>query len=154
MIASYSQRGATLIIGLILLLVMSVVGISSMSSVTMQEKINGNIVHRNNALQEAGLTLLQAEQSTLPGVFAYPDYLLRVVDDPNLRMTDEELLDKGNWDCGKNSIAWKKRCIQLIAGGPMVKFEYIDQVEDLYRITVRSEPKGEAIAVIQSVFKR
>ena len=77
-----------------------------------------------------------------------------VVDDPDLRMTDEEFFDKENWDCGKTSIAWKKRCVQLTSNGPLVKFEYIDKTEDLYRITVRSEPKGEAVVVIQSVFKR
>jgi type IV pilus assembly protein PilX len=152
--SAFKQRGATLIIGLILLLVMSVVSLSSISSVTVQEKISANIAHRNQALQEAELTLLVAEKATLPSAFAYADYLSMVVDDPDLRMTDEELLNRDNWDCGKTTVAVKKRCIQLISDGPLVKFEYIDKTEDLYRITVRSEPKGEAIAIIQSVFKR
>jgi len=56
-----AQRGAALIISLILLLIMTVVGISASMNTTMQSKMAGSIADRNMALQAAEHAMRVAE---------------------------------------------------------------------------------------------
>jgi type IV pilus assembly protein PilX len=63
------QSGAVLITGLIILLVMTIIGVSSMQTVILEEKMAGNLRDRNVAFQAAeaglqmGLTYLEAQSS-------------------------------------------------------------------------------------------
>lgn len=52
-----TQRGATLIVALIMLLLIAIIGVASMQSTTMQERMAGNMRDQNIAFQaaEAGL---------------------------------------------------------------------------------------------------
>lgn len=58
---SAQQRGAALIISLILLLIMTIVGISASMNTTMQSKMAGSIADRNMALQAAEHAMRVAE---------------------------------------------------------------------------------------------
>ncbi len=64
------QRGAVLVVSLVLLLVMTLLGVSSMNSTTMQERMAGNLRDNNLAFQAAESALRQGEeflrQATLP----------------------------------------------------------------------------------------
>ena len=64
------QRGAALIVGLILLLVLTVLGVSSMRTASLELAMAGNVQFRENAFQLAstGLdtVLQQARDNTLP----------------------------------------------------------------------------------------
>lgn len=71
-----SQNGAVLIISLLMLLIMTLLGVTAMSSTTLQEKMAGNMRDRNTAMQasesalkaaEAGLTTLTARPLETPG---------------------------------------------------------------------------------------
>lgn len=55
------QRGISLLVVLILLLVMSVLGIAVLRSSGMQERMSANMVDRNEAVQAAEAGLLQAQ---------------------------------------------------------------------------------------------
>jgi len=57
----YSQRGATLVIALIILMVMSMIGISNMQSSTMQERMAGNNRQKSVAQNSAESALRVAE---------------------------------------------------------------------------------------------
>ncbi len=65
------QQGATLIVALILLLILTVIGVAGMQDTTMQEKMVGNMRDRNLAFQAAEAALRGGEKylqsATLPG---------------------------------------------------------------------------------------
>ncbi len=56
------QQGVILAIGLIILLLMTLIGISGMQSTTLQEKMTGNFKDRNLAFQSSEAALRDAEQ--------------------------------------------------------------------------------------------
>lgn len=55
------QHGAALIIGLIMLLVLSLLGVAAISNVSLQEKMAGSLMDRNRAFQSAETALRRAE---------------------------------------------------------------------------------------------
>lgn len=55
------QRGAALIIGLIMLLILSLLGVAAMSNISLQEKMTGSLLDRNRAFQAAETALRRAE---------------------------------------------------------------------------------------------
>ncbi|KAB7623153.1 PilX N-terminal domain-containing pilus assembly protein [Alkalilimnicola sp. S0819] len=62
----HAQRGAALAISLILLLVMTLLGVSAMRGTTLEEKMAGNTRNRSIAFQAAEAALREAE-TTLTG---------------------------------------------------------------------------------------
>jgi type IV pilus assembly protein PilX len=71
--APAAQRGAALVISLILLLVMSLIGVTAMQSATMQERMAGNTRDRHLAFQAAEAALREAE-TFLNNSPALPDF--------------------------------------------------------------------------------
>lgn len=63
------QRGVSLLVVLILLLVMSVLGIAVLRSSAMQERMSANMVDRNQAVQAAETGLLVAQRTVINGTF-------------------------------------------------------------------------------------
>lgn len=55
------QRGAVLVVALIMLLVMTLIGVTSLSSTAMQERMAGNMREINTAFQAAEATLRDGE---------------------------------------------------------------------------------------------
>ncbi|WP_418648733.1 pilus assembly PilX family protein [Thauera butanivorans] len=55
------QRGAALIIGLIMLLILTLLGVTAISNVTLQERMSGSLMDRNLAFQAAEMALRRAE---------------------------------------------------------------------------------------------
>lgn len=56
-----SQRGATLIISLLILLVMTLIGVTAIQTTTMEEKMAGNMRDQNLAFQAAEAALRAGE---------------------------------------------------------------------------------------------
>lgn len=56
-----SQRGAVLIVSLLILLILTVIGVSSMQSSTLEEKMASNSRDRNVGFQSAEATMREAE---------------------------------------------------------------------------------------------
>lgn len=59
------QKGVALVVGLLLLLVMTVVGVSSLKTVTMEERMSTNAYDRSLAFQAAEAALRVGEQTAL-----------------------------------------------------------------------------------------
>ncbi len=60
-----NQRGAVLVVGLLLLMVMTILGVSSLKSITMEEKMSANTYDRSLAFQAAEAALRVGEQAAL-----------------------------------------------------------------------------------------
>ena len=55
------QRGAVLVVGLIVLIIMTIVGVASLQSTSIEEKMAGNLRDLNIALQATESTIREAE---------------------------------------------------------------------------------------------
>lgn len=83
-----NQRGAVLIFALIFMLIMSVIGLSSIQSTTVQERLSVNTHDRNLAFQAAEAALREAESSISIGNVATRNVSLSAV----------EAIDWAGWD--------------------------------------------------------
>ena len=63
------QRGVSLLVVLLLLVVMSILGIAVLRSSAMQERMSANMVDRNEAIQAAETGLLIAQRTVIAGTF-------------------------------------------------------------------------------------
>ncbi|MTW23046.1 pilus assembly PilX family protein [Allochromatium palmeri] len=63
----YSQQGAVLIVSLIMLLLLTIIGVSGMRGVTMQERMAGNLKEQYRSFQSAEAALRLAEQEVEDG---------------------------------------------------------------------------------------
>jgi|GEM_PF-2192577 len=162
---SKQQCGAALIIGLIFLLLMSIMALSSLQDVTIQERIGGNSVDNYRAFQSAEVALASAEQATGGVNFDYN--FVRALTPGNgwAAMTNAELLLESNWVCDDSSLKdgtlanEKKLCVQSathkdpnVTKVPRVKYEQFDA--DSFRITVWAEGIGRSKVVLQSIYER
>jgi len=162
----HSQVGATLIIGLVFLLLMSMMGLSSLQNVNIQERISGNSIDNYRGFQAAEIALASAERMTSQQNFA-TDYSSYVRKADTGVMTDSELLDEGNWVCNDSSlkdgtvINEKKLCIQSanftdssgqINKQPRVKYEQV--ADDEFRISVWAQGLGRSSVILQSEYTR
>lgn len=66
------ERGSALVISLVFLLLLTILGLSSMQSSTLQEKMAGNSAEKNRAFQlaEAGLRAGEARVKASPATYA------------------------------------------------------------------------------------
>ncbi len=151
---NHKQHGAVLVVGLIFLLLMSVVGLTSLQRVTIQERVTGNSVDSQRAFQAAEIALSNAE--LLAQTPAINDFV-RVI--AQGQASDAELLLEANWVCDDTTVAVASRCIQnsvpLITGltqNPRMKFEEL--ATDRYRITVWASGIGRSKVLLQSEYKR
>jgi len=56
-----AQRGAVLVVSLIILLIMTIIGVSSMKNTTLEERMAGNMRDQNLAFQSAEAALIEGE---------------------------------------------------------------------------------------------
>ena len=131
--AATHQRGAVLIVGLVILLVVTMIGISGQQSTVLQERLAGNMRQNNLALQaaEAGLQagLSYIEQQDVP---------IRATDDganhvwTSCSVADAEgLSDEAGADHACNRLetvlgSWRKVPSQLEAGEAYEGVAYAD----------------------------
>ncbi len=60
-----SQQGATLIVGMIMLLLMAIIGVSAIQNTTLQERMSGNMRDTTMALQAAEVAIRYVEEDYL-----------------------------------------------------------------------------------------
>ncbi|MDO6748277.1 pilus assembly PilX family protein [Gilvimarinus sp. 1_MG-2023] len=68
----FQQQGATLIVGLIMVLAITIVGLSAVRGTALQEQMAGNMRDRQIAFQSSESALRQAESQLTGGVAAAP----------------------------------------------------------------------------------
>lgn len=174
-----TQRGATLIVALILLLILTLVGVAGMQDTTLQEKMVGNMRDRNLAFQAAEAGLRGGEKylqsATLPG-FAnaggllnarYPNTGATNTVPVTLRPGDPAFWDAYPW--ATNSRAYSTTFSELTAApryvveevpmvvapiGESMKFGILKEIKS-YRVTARaSGGTTDAVVILQSTYRR
>lgn len=166
---SAAQRGATLIVALIMLLVLTVIGVAGMQDTTLQERMAGNMRDRNLAFQAAEAALRGGEKylqsATLPA-FNNTNGLINK-DFPDLRPGDPAFWDAYAWS--SNSRAYSTTFSELSEVpryvieevptvtapiGESVKFGTLKELRS-YRVTAHA--KGgttDAVVILQSTYRR
>ena len=146
------QRGATLIIALIFLLLMTLIGVTSMQSTTLQERMAGNTRDRNLALQAAEAALRQGE------------IWLGPLANRNAAETATLLVNPAAWD-GTNSRGSATGFTPALASDPVFYVEPPTQViygisssgytpENFFPVTAYAEGGADTtVVVLQTMFK-
>ena len=68
----YTQRGMALLVSLVFLLLLTLIGLSSMQSATLQEKMAGSVALRNQSFQHAEAALRVGESTVQRDSYALP----------------------------------------------------------------------------------
>lgn len=165
----YMQRGATLIVALILLLILTMVGVAGMQDTTLQEKMVGNMRDRNLAFQAAEASLRGGEKflqaATVPA-FNNSGGLINSAY-PNLRAGDPDFWDGYPW--ASNSRAYGTTFSEISAApryvieevptvlapaGESIKFGALKEIKS-YRVTSRATGgTTDAVVILQSTYRR
>jgi Tfp pilus assembly protein PilX len=139
------QTGAALIIGLIFLVLLAIVGLSSMRSVTLQERTIGNSVDNYRAQHNADVALFTAEeQITTSNSDARTRFLNTVNDGVSHAVSTV-------WaNCGVDTQNADNLCevLSLIANA---KYETTVD-DDTYIVTVKAQGSANASVMLQSTF--
>lgn len=72
-VIAYHQRGMALLVSLVFLLLLTLIGISSMQNATLQEKMAGSVSLRNQSFQGAEAALRVGESAVQRSSFALPE---------------------------------------------------------------------------------
>ena len=168
-----SQRGMTLIVGLIMVLLMTLVGMAAIRGSGMQELMAGNMRDRNLAFQSAEAGLREGEElltgATIPAFDGTTVGLVQAMDGS---------ASTGFWDTygwGAGSVRTDLG-VQLVASQPQYVIEEVTstatinaadgsaidfssslKTEDTvyYRVTSRAEGgTADAVVILQSTYKR
>lgn len=164
------QRGSTLIICLVFLLILTMIGISSIQNSTLQEQMAGSARDSNSAFQAAESALRKGEeyleQATL-GAFSGSNGRYTICSDP--ANTAAECVPP-NWS-DKASSGWVNQSgVANVDAQPQYiieKYPLIVDVNapiaadevpvtiDMYRVTARGYGvSGNSMVVLQSAFRR
>jgi len=163
-----NQRGAALIAGLLILVILSILGITTMQSSVLQERMAGNLEQRDVAFQlaEAGLRDAEAwlQNPALP-VFNNTNGLYRP---PDVSLWG----DGDTWNDVDNRRAYVGADLDADFDLPLYYIEYMMDVDisgsdslkfaavpedtpGMYRITSRGvSPNGRSVVILQSTFIR
>lgn len=160
------QQGAALIIALVLLLMMTILGVSAMQTTNLQERMAGNMRDRGVAFEaaEAGLRVAESELRPLPpspfnntnGLYTESD----PEDDPHFRTV--------NWN---NDGAVRTTSVDGISGdvryiiermdpvtapsGPSLDTQQVAPDRQYFRITARATGKtDDAVVILQSTLRQ
>lgn len=175
------QKGVALVVGLLLLMVMTVLGISSLNMVTLEERMAANAYDRSLAFQaaeaalrvgeQAALAQSQANNSGFPNFGFYNDANNQCGNPPCA--TGSGLCTQPDKDCpprwrDSSFNHWTDATVSLsnLAGTPQYFVEFLgnkfpcdpnDTQNNLqckrYRITARSTTEsGKSMVMLQSVF--
>lgn len=158
------ERGAALVVALVFLLVMTVLGVTSMRTTTLQERMAGNLQDKNLAFQAAEAALREGEeflqQATLPP-FAGANGLLQAQDEAG----QADFWSNYGWtansqeaDVVEDVDAPPRYVIEelpaLPAEGGSVRFGALPEV-GFYRVTALGfGGTADAVAILQTTYRR
>lgn len=159
------QRGATLVVVLILLLVMTLLGLASLRSTVLEERMTSNLLDRSLGFQVAEAGLREAEATLNPNpVFpiAGCNAATGLCARPNPTAM-ERWLDPGfnQWRVGSvfdPTTAAPQYIIEDMGEGPNWRdCDRLSPIHPLcltprYRVTVRSQQDGRASVLLQTIY--
>ena len=158
-----TQRGATLVIVLVLLLVMTLLGLASLRNTVLEERMTANLLDRSIGFQSAESALRDAEAVLAAGpAFPAAGCNAGLCARPNPSDT-ERWLDAGftGWVNGTAvdaSLAPPQYFVEALGEGP--NWPFCDQelppnpncLKPRFRITARSIDAGRASVLLQTTF--
>lgn len=164
------QHGAVLITSIILLLIMTLIGLTGMQVTTLEEKMAGNMRDRNLAFQSAESALRAAEtvlsQATLPTF--YNDGTNGLYTQSSTASILSNLTDSASW-AAANKVTYTGANLANIAASPEYIIQQLPSVDgggssldgsafsttDFFQITARGTGgTTSAVVVVQSVYRR
>ena len=175
------QRGATLVIVLILLLVMTLLGVASMRGVLLEERMSANMLDRSYAFQAAEAALREGEAFAAtrprPTVAGCDDGLCSRPD-PAVATDNARWLGAGFWETGSGTYAQSQHDFDTDIEDMVTPGRYIVELIDeglpsegdcttsidvspdatcrgseaRYRLTARSQAEGRAEVILQSIY--
>lgn len=164
----HKQRGAALFVALIILLVLTLIGVTSMSGSTLQERMAGNMRDVNLAFQAAEAALRDGE--TLLNQAVLPDFngsngLYKAPAPPA-----EPVWKTINWNDGTAVRAYGGDPLAGLAAQPVYIIEELPPVPpaggtlaadeplgelSMYRVTARAVGgSGNAVVILQTIYQR
>lgn len=152
---SHAQRGMALLVSLVFLLLLTLIGISSMQNATLQEKMAGSVTMRNQSFQLAEATLRIGESTV-----QLPSYKLDPCN-PGLQCAPpaESLLVTGPGVDPKSGVKW------IAAGGGFYGVQNLHSMQNavnlpmgssatLYRITAVGIVGNNVRSVVESIYAK
>ena len=154
-----TQRGVVLIVGLIMLLLMTMLGLAAMQSTNQQERMAGNMRDRDLAFQAAEAALREGEGLISTGNEATAGNAFF-----NVPRTYAQLTEDANWDAGNtDSVAHPGfRTAEIPAANqPRFKIEQLQEVDrsldptspdiiDYFRVTARAQGgRADTVVILQ-----
>lgn len=168
--AGKNQRGAILFVALVLLLVLTLIGVTAMQTTTLQERMAGNLRDKNVAFQAAEAALRDCEdllnEAVIPA-FNGNNGLYKSADTSNLEAPVWTTVD---WDTDAREYgvdgtkefaqaAADPRCIVeelpavVMPGGSLASDD--PAVSVMYRVTARAVGGSpNAVVILQSTYRR
>lgn len=148
----HRQHGTVLVIGLILLLLMTLIGVTAIQTTSLDERMAGNSRDRNLAFQAAEAALREAEENVTETPTA--DLLLKLT----------EVKPNPQQDTAWNNYQTYTGTIQGIAAKPTYVIEKLadlssalefKDVSGIYRVTSRGQGStATAVVVLQTTIGR
>lgn len=160
-----TQSGVVLVISLIMLLLLTIIGVASIQTTTLEEKMTGNTLDKNIAFQAAESSLKAAEAS-LSGPGALPVFVDvgtgGFYSENSTIPTDTAILEDDFWEDNPvaqstvttlgNGIDTPQYIIQSL---PVVCLGFCppDPLKTPYRVTVRATGRSDnTVVILQSIY--
>lgn len=161
----HARRGATLVVVLILLLVMTLLGLASLRSTVLEERMTSNLLDRSLGFQVAEAGLREAEASLDPNptfpaagcVVATGLCAMPVASDPE-RWLDTSFNQWHTGTVADANTAAPQYIIEDMGTGPNWRdCDRLSPIHPLcltprYRVTSRSQQNGRASVMLQTIF--
>lgn len=167
-----AQKGATLIVALVMLLVLTLLAVAAMESSVVEERMAGNALDRNVAFQAAESALRDAETT----IFSFPEYS-RPVNGSGTGIAIRDSLGGSDWWLARRSDAnwWENNTREYspndddvpgVSRNPRYVIEEYDDVCDstetptledcliVYRITAIAWGGRNTSVMLQSLYSR
>ncbi len=146
-----NQKGIVLVVTLILLLTMTLVGVTAMRATTMDERMTGNFHDRNLSFQAAEAALRLAEDS-LTGVTVAGSYPGVTGSQPD--WSDAELYEPGDGISAEYVIEAFPVGVGS-SNNPSITGPVAIPDDSRFRITARSfGGTGDSVVILQTTFER
>jgi len=161
----HTQKGAALAISLIMLLLLTIIGVTAMQSTTMQERMAGNSRERSNAFQISEAALRAGETYLVDNLS--PTFVDESSTDSSDGLYFENTAASNSWYLTQTNDTNKSATGNIVDATYGYVIEELEPIapDDLsanapvtnqhYRITARGTgPAGTAVVLLQSTYKR
>ena len=161
-----TERGAALVVSLILLLIMTIIGVAAMNGARLEVSMAGMMQREEVALRSAERTLAEGERYTENNI---DNHISTEVeghylpgDEPDVSQTDWTFLAIQNDEGESEEVARDEFVVEYLGlmplpgsalndgGDPSIPGDKINT----YRVSARSETEGNAVRIVESIYTK